>query len=125
MINAQLGSSPSQIWRETHEGIGVLKLGLAKRIGNGMPTNIWDQNWIPREEHLHVITSRGMLERSFLSELIDHTYASWREDVLRTKVLPMDVRAILSIPLSSVSQPDRWVWIHEINGYSVLGLCIV
>jgi hypothetical protein len=52
-----------------------------------------------------------------VSELIDHTVACWREEVLNAEFLPMDVHEIVKIPLSSVSREDRWAWSFERNGY--------
>jgi hypothetical protein len=107
LMDARLGISPSQIWRAVHEGIGVLKQGLIRRIGDGRSTSIWYQNWIPRGEHMRPITSPGDSELSKISELIDSTNACWNEAVLCASFLPMDVEAIMSIPISTMNQAYR------------------
>jgi hypothetical protein len=43
-LEAQLGDSPSQVWRAIFDGKEVLKQGIVKRIGDGNSTNIWEQN---------------------------------------------------------------------------------
>jgi hypothetical protein len=48
-IDAEVGSSPSRIWRAIVDGKDVLKQGLIRRIGTGEGTRIWDSNWIPRD----------------------------------------------------------------------------
>jgi hypothetical protein len=115
-LDAQLGNSPSQIWRAIHEGLGVLKQGLIRRIGNGKSTHMWEHNWIPREEHMRPITSRGDDEKVLVSDLIDSTSACWKEDMLNATFLPMDVHAIMEIPLSLINQEDTWAWSQEKNG---------
>jgi hypothetical protein len=115
-LDAQIGSSPSQIWRAIHEGKGVLKQGLIRRIGDGKSTLIWDHNWIPRQEFLRIMTSQGRSRLRLVSELINQTEACWKEDILNASFLPMDVQEIMNIPLSSVRQDDRWAWNYERNG---------
>ncbi|XP_071684967.1 uncharacterized mitochondrial protein AtMg00310-like [Lolium perenne] len=55
-LDAQLGDSPSHIWRAIQDGKDVLKQGLIRRIGNGEDTMIWNTNWIPRNGFLRPVT---------------------------------------------------------------------
>jgi hypothetical protein len=48
-LEAEVGSSPSRIWRAIADGKEVLKQGLIKRIGTGEGTLIWNTNWLPRD----------------------------------------------------------------------------
>ena len=48
-LEAEVGASPSQIWRAIVEGKEVLKQGLIRRIGTGEDTYIWSMNWLPRD----------------------------------------------------------------------------
>lgn len=57
-LQAQLGGSPSQVWRSILEGRDTLAQGIIRHIGDGRTTNIWQQNWIPRAFNMHPITSR-------------------------------------------------------------------
>ena len=41
ILQAELGSLPSQIWRAIKEGVDILKLGLLKRIGSGNTTDVY------------------------------------------------------------------------------------
>jgi hypothetical protein len=43
-LEAELGASPSKIWRSILDGRQVLKLGMIKRIGTGEDTHIWSSN---------------------------------------------------------------------------------
>ena len=48
-LEAQIGTSPSRIWRAIVDGEDVLCQGLIRRIGTGEATDIWAMNWIPRD----------------------------------------------------------------------------
>jgi len=48
-LEAQIGTSPSRIWRAIVDGKDVLCQGLIRRIGTGEATDIWAMNWIPRD----------------------------------------------------------------------------
>lgn len=48
----------------------------------------------------------------FVSEIIDHSTASWREDMIQQVFLPVDAEAILQIPLCTRQVDDFWAW-HE------------
>jgi hypothetical protein len=49
ILCASVGTNPSQIWRALCEGREMLKLGLIGRIGDGITTRIWLDNWISRD----------------------------------------------------------------------------
>ena len=44
ILDAEIGSNPSQVWRSTIEGRDTLKLGLINRIGTGEAAEIWNDN---------------------------------------------------------------------------------
>ena len=44
ILEAELGTHPSQIWRSVLAGRDVLTQGLIRRIGDGRTTKIWDDN---------------------------------------------------------------------------------
>lgn len=52
ILSAEVGRSPSQVWRSIVEGGDILKLDIIRRIGNGVHTKIWMDNWIPRDYKL-------------------------------------------------------------------------
>ncbi|VAH60013.1 unnamed protein product [Triticum turgidum subsp. durum] len=59
LLDATLGTSPSQVWRSLLEGRDTLSLGLIKRIGTGETTHIWSENWLPRNYKLRPICARS------------------------------------------------------------------
>lgn len=45
-----------------------------------------------------------------VSEHIDHTTASWREDLVRPVFILVDADAVMRIPLCTRSGADFWAW---------------
>lgn len=62
------------------------------------------------------ITTSRNANIHLVSELIDHTPASWREDMVRGIFLPMDADVILGIPLGIRQMSDFWSWVFEKRG---------
>jgi hypothetical protein len=79
VLHAELGSNPSQVWRGIHEGMGVLKQGLITRIGDGQSTNVWNDNWIPRNGMLRPVCCKESNAPVLAKDFIDTTCASWDE----------------------------------------------
>ena len=48
-LDAELGTTPSRVWRAIMDGKDVLQQGIIRRIGTGERTNIWEMNWLPRD----------------------------------------------------------------------------
>ena len=46
LLEANLGSHPSQVWSSLLELRDILALGLIKRIGSCVNTQIWQDNWL-------------------------------------------------------------------------------
>lgn len=110
ILEAQLGSNPSQIWRAILDGMEVLKQGLIRRVGDGRSTPIWDSNWIPREPLLRPLLSVMPNPPTMVHELLIHSEARWNSNLIRQVFLPMDAEAILSIPICTKGIPDFWAW---------------
>jgi hypothetical protein len=73
---AEIGSSPSRIWRSILAGREVLKGGLIRRIGTGETTNIWSMDWLPATGLRRPVPSNRANRPQLVSELIDSTSAS-------------------------------------------------
>ena len=94
-------------------------LGLINRIGNGEYTNIWLDNWLPRYHMLRPICHKSLNPPQKVTDLIDHSTASWDVAKLDEHFLDMDKEIIMNIPLSSRVQ-DFWSWHYENRGVFML-----
>jgi hypothetical protein len=43
---ANVGSSPSYVWRSMYQSIWVLNKGCCWQVGNGHTINIWEDRWL-------------------------------------------------------------------------------
>ncbi|XP_073359855.1 uncharacterized protein [Aegilops tauschii subsp. strangulata] len=116
ILEAEVGKNPSQVWRSIVEGRDALKLGLVKRIGSGEDTNIWHDNWIPRDYKLRPVCPKSSNPPQQVSELINSVTFTWDRALLQEHMYPMDMEAILNTPLSSRIQADFWSWHYERKG---------
>ena len=89
ILDATLGSHPSQIWRSIIEGRDVLTQGLIRRTRERRSTGIWGHNWLPREGSIRPITTACAGNLFYVSDLIDATTASWKDNVIRDVFLLM------------------------------------
>ena len=83
ILDAPLGSNPSQIWRAICEGRDTLQQGLIRRIGSGAGTAIWADNWLPRPEMMKPYGCISNNPPVLVSELIDATSATWNRQRVR------------------------------------------
>jgi hypothetical protein len=100
-LAAQLGSSPSRIWRSIIDGREVLMQGLIRRIGSGENTNIWSMDWLPVQGLRRPVSSNKPNPPQLVSELIDMSTVSWDKAELHKWFNPSGVEAITKIPLST------------------------
>ena len=52
-----------------------------------------------------------------VSEIIEHTSASWHKEWFREAFLPVDAEVILQIPLCNHQIDDFWAWSEENRGH--------
>jgi hypothetical protein len=68
-------------------------------VGDISDINIWNDPWIPTSLSRNIITTRGNVVYTRVSELIDLVTRTWDEALLRSIFLLVDVNQILNIPL--------------------------
>ena len=90
--------------------------GLVRRIGNGETTDIWHDYWLPRTVMKRPITSLAHDTPQLVSELINHSMASWNEPLVRATFIPIDAERILKIPLCNRQIEDFWAWSEDRRG---------
>ena len=125
ILNADLGSHPFQVWRSILEGRDALSHGIIRRIGDGLTTRVWVDNWIPRDASMRPVVCLTNNPPILVSELIDSSSAVWRVDKLQQNFLLSDVMAIRNIPLCTTPMKDFWAWQFEKKGNFMLDWRIV
>lgn len=110
------------MWRSIREARVVLSLGLIKRIGSGSESNIWHDNWLPRDYKRRPICARSTNQPTLVSDLIDHASKTWSRQVLEEHFIAPDIDIILNIPLSSRIQSNFWAW-HYDNKQGIFSVC--
>jgi hypothetical protein len=86
------------------------------RVGNGEDINIWDDPWIPTSPSRKILTPRGNIVYTKVSELINPVTRTWDEALLRSMFFSLDVNRILKIPLAVGMMEDFVSWNLTKNG---------
>ncbi|KAJ8442464.1 hypothetical protein Cgig2_022347 [Carnegiea gigantea] len=87
------------------------------RVGDGFSLNVWECKWIPRPNSFRVITPfNPNLSLLRVGDLIDGQLGVWKEDMVRSIFLQMDVDVILKIPFSQNWPPDKPIWHFSSSG---------
>ena len=76
-LNAEIGSSPSRIWRAIVDGKDVLKQGLIRRFGTGEDTDVSGMNWLPRDGLMRPVSCISTTPSRKVCELIDPILKIW------------------------------------------------
>lgn len=116
VLQSDLGSHPSQVWRAISAGLSVLKQGLIRSVGNGRSINIWDDNWLPRDNLLRALHPRSANPPQLVSDLIDEPSKSWNRQRIVEHLQPPDVPFVVNIPISVRNIEDSWAWHYERSG---------
>jgi hypothetical protein len=90
ILDVELGSRASQVWRTVLEGRDIMKQGIIRRIGSGQDTDIWADNWIPKSSSLRPIISLVPAPPTKVSELLNISMATWNVDLVRSVFIPFD-----------------------------------
>ena len=94
----------------------MLLQGLIRRVGDGVSTRIWQDNWIPRNGTMRPIACLSANPPQLVSDLINGTNAPWRKELVEQFFIAADSNIILGIPLSTRRMADFWAWNHEKSG---------
>lgn len=116
-LHVALGNNPSYTWRSILSTQSIVKQGVRWRVGNGTDILIWGDKWLPWVSSYEVISPRLFLNQDTrVSKLIHIERKCWKEEVICQIFLPVDVEAILGIPLSIRMPGDCLIWAKTNNG---------
>jgi hypothetical protein len=115
LIDTVFTGNPSSTWSAISYGLELLKIGVIWRVGNGKSIRVWRDNWIPRVSYMKVFSPNGDRRIRRVSDLLDN-HGLWKEELVRSKFLPIDAEAILGIRPSRRLDEDIIAWQPEKSG---------
>lgn len=122
---AELGERPSLTWRSILAARPYLELGMRRRIGNVLNTQVWGDAWLLSEGTGKVITRRP-LDSPFphvVGDLVDWSTCAWNLDILNQYFWSCDVSRILQVPLGRPNSGDFAYWFFSKNGRFTVRSC--
>ncbi|XP_027067657.1 uncharacterized protein [Coffea arabica] len=92
-----------------------LQWGIRKRIGNGLSTRIWEDQWIPNQPLGKPTTAKP--EECQIQKVVDliEDYR-WNRNLIFKNFKRGDAESILKIPTSMTGREDNTLWIGNQNG---------
>ncbi|XP_019179933.1 PREDICTED: uncharacterized protein LOC109175136 [Ipomoea nil] len=114
-LEVRVGNNPSFLWHSIMAGQEILKLGVARRIGDGADTRIWDWGWLSDNSHPRLYTPCiGELQNATVSGLLN-AEGNWDIDIVKDIFLEEDIQRILAKPVSCQFK-DSWRWNGDLRG---------
>jgi hypothetical protein len=111
ILEAPEKNSGSFAWRSILKAKELILSGSSLRVGDGANIKIKGTKWLLDEGHQRIISPIPDLPSDAkVRDLIHGTPPIWNTNLIRTIFLPYDAEAILKIPLSDRSPPDRLIW---------------
>jgi hypothetical protein len=88
---------------------------MISRIGNRTKTQIFRDQWIPRDSGLKITALKKNTRKRWVNQLICQESRCWNETLLKDLFYDHDVQSILEIEIPRTSQEDRYAWHPERN----------
>jgi ribonuclease HI len=111
ILEAHEKTGGSFAWRSILKAKELILSGSSWRVGDGAHIKIKGTKWLLDEGHQCVISPLPELHcDAKVSDLIHGNPPTWNASLIRNIFLPYDAEAILKIPLSARSPPDRLIW---------------
>ncbi|KAJ9554109.1 hypothetical protein OSB04_018154 [Centaurea solstitialis] len=120
-LEAQLGHSPSYIWRSIWHSQLALQKGIRWKVGNGRSINIWKDPWL-RDDEIFTVESPLVLEHANMTvgDLVNPLSQEWNRELLARLFSSRDCNRILNLSPPNESHPDKIIWHWTEDGiYSV------
>lgn len=87
------------------------------RIGNGLSTTIWSDQWIPNDGNFKIITPQPESYYPWrVADLINPMTGWWNKDFIDNTFWEVDRGRILAVPLGSNAIHDRMIWHYSKDG---------
>jgi hypothetical protein len=115
LVDTVFSQNTSPCWQGITHGLELLKHGMIWRINSGTKVRVWRDNWLPKG-NLKSMGNASKLRIRWVSELIDPSTKTWREDLVRKVFYPPDADTVLQIKLPAFHGEDHLAWHYEKTG---------
>ena len=107
-LEAKAKSGASYLWRSILWGRNAIKLGLRRRIGDGLSTRVFGDPWLPRPSSFRVITKMPVGgELLMVADLMLDGNRVWDKGKIENTLWPVDQELISGIPLGNVAGGNK------------------
>uniref|UniRef100_A0A2N9EC60 Reverse transcriptase domain-containing protein n=1 Tax=Fagus sylvatica TaxID=28930 RepID=A0A2N9EC60_FAGSY len=106
LMEANLGTNPSFIWRSLLKGRDTLVKGIKWKVGDGRSINVWRDKWLPVTPGGQQDENSGLLVR----DLIDEDRNWWNEELIDMVFDRRIATAIKRIQLVNMHSKDQPFW---------------
>ena len=115
VLDSRTPNNASWFWQSIMSAREELQWGIRKRIGNGLSTRIWDDQWIPNQHLGRPITTKpGDCQVQKVADLIEGY--RWNRNLIFKNFKKEDAENILKIPISITGREDNIFWTENQKG---------
>ena len=110
IMEASLGTRPSQAWRSILSAKELIHYGAFWRVGNGRDIRLWGDKWIPTPSLFSIQSPRNnQLGDMKVCSLIDQDSKQWNRALITEIFLSDEAATILNLPLSPFQPRDKLI----------------
>jgi hypothetical protein len=115
LLDTVFPKNVSPCWQGITYGLELLKHGMIWRVNSGSKIRVWRDNWLPRG-NLKPIGNASKIRIKWVSDLIEPSTKTWKEDMVRKIFYPPDAETVLQISIPAFEGDDRLAWSYDQTG---------
>ncbi|XP_071920756.1 uncharacterized protein [Coffea arabica] len=115
VLDCKSPNNASWFWQSIMSAREELQWGIQKRIGNGLLTRIWEDQWIPNQHLGRPVTTKPEdCQVQKVADLIEGY--RWNRNLIFKNFKKEDAENILKIPISITGREDDFFWTENQKG---------